>query len=240
MKLLKQYQHQTLRTLTGEWRAWQKEAEKGQEEEELQELDDAAEYASRMDLCRKAGVLDIETMLREKRVAWIAHAARDRSENSFMWIATEIRRKSIWGKQAALDLERYGFTLEALTQQPPDAETVRNTLKEKRAYQTGRGEKPRQKRQKTERTEQMREEQRQRIAQQKAEQEEERRQFVQKIDGKRWVRLPGRRDAWHPEDDAQVLFTATDDFCENTGREILYVAGLTFYRNPEDHTWSTE
>ncbi|CAD7955154.1 unnamed protein product, partial [Amoebophrya sp. A120] len=94
LKILRSFQHQTLKAITGEQREWQRQ-EAG--------TDEAAEYASRLEICKKAGILDIETMLQEKRVAWVAHAFRDTTEPSGRWIAKEIRARTPWGKLVEQD-----------------------------------------------------------------------------------------------------------------------------------------
>ncbi|CAD7955153.1 unnamed protein product [Amoebophrya sp. A120] len=115
-------------------------------------------------------------------------------------------------------------------------------MRKKRQVDTGR-RLDRAKKQKpaTAKTEKMREEQRRRIVEQQQEAERGREELIQTISGKSWVRLPGqRREVWHLEENDRVQFDVdSEDFCENTGREIKYVCGIAFYKS-QDNTWQAE
>ncbi|CAD7929442.1 unnamed protein product [Amoebophrya sp. A120] len=241
LKVLRNFQMQTLKTVTGERREWQRQQERQEEQNaEGGPVDEEAEYTSRIELCKRAGILDIETMLQEKRVAWVAHAFRDTTEASGWWIANEIKAKTPWGRLVEQDLQHFGFDAAQMAQQPPDAAAVKEAMRQKRKVDTSRRNRPKQTRTATEKTEKMREEQRKRIQQQQ-EAERGRAELIQTISGKSWVRLPGqRREVWRLEESDQVVFEADNtDFCENTGREIVYVCGVSFYKG-QDNTWHAE
>ncbi|CAD7970805.1 unnamed protein product [Amoebophrya sp. A120] len=240
-KLLRRFQLQTLKTATGERRRWQKEHDAEDETDAENEETEAEEYASRLALCRKMGVLDVETALTEKRIAWVGHAARDKTEASAAWIANEVKIKSEWGKMLLQDLEGYSIDFETLISAPPDAVTLKETLKQNRKVATERADRQRKVKTVTPKMEARNAEQRERIQQQRVEEEEKRQEMTSKISGKRWRRVPGARDgAWQLECDPEALFEACgDDFCENSGREVKYVAGVAFYRN-QDQTWTAE
>ncbi len=186
-----------------------------------------------MELCRRLGVLDVETALREKRMAWVAHATRDRTENSALWIRNEMRIKSTWGRLVLQDFAHYGLVEEEFFAAPPDANTMKELMRKKRTVQTGRQRKTKQA---TENMTKRSEEQRARIQQQRRDNEQARASLLQKINGRRWGRVPSANGegSWQLESDPEVRFTVTgEDFCENTGREIKDVAGQAFYRNQE-------
>eukprot|EP00392_Amoebophrya_sp_AT5.2_P016940 g17250.t1 len=125
-KVLRAFQLATLKVVTGEDKRrrhaqhTQGGSQENEETEETQDREEAEEeeeneeqeWVGRRALCKASGIVDIETLVREKRVAWAAHAARDHSgEGVYEWIENEVRRKTTWGRQLRADLEAYGLEL---------------------------------------------------------------------------------------------------------------------------------
>eukprot|EP00392_Amoebophrya_sp_AT5.2_P018258 g18763.t1 len=120
-KALRRFQLNSLKEVADErrrdWQRLQRQEEPGaaedddangdhDEEREDDEEDEQQEYSSRAELCRRTGIPEIETIIREKRVAWAAHAVRDKSgEGSGERIKKECSQKTPWGRQLGEDLE---------------------------------------------------------------------------------------------------------------------------------------
>ncbi|CAD7946843.1 unnamed protein product [Amoebophrya sp. A120] len=182
MKTLRWFQHTTLRTVAGEKREWQMDLEEETEERE---------YASRQELCRTTGIPPIETMLREKRIVWATHTARNPGEACHFSVKAEIRAGSRWGRMVAADMEMVGMDVQETMKAPPDAKTVKAQLLAKRPTKPlakeGRKET---KRGKTKACAEKTQRQRENIRKQAEEQDQQRAQFCAQISGRRWVRVP--------------------------------------------------
>eukprot|EP00392_Amoebophrya_sp_AT5.2_P019073 g19784.t1 len=256
-KVLRAFQLATLKVITGEdrrrWHHRQGQDEDTEEEEderkaeeaeeaageEINEDDEEQEWTSRRSLCERTGIVDIETLVREKRVAWAAHAARDHSgEGVFRWIANELRRKTVWGRQLHADLAAYGLQIDILGTM--DAKELRQLMHGRReieaAKRAKKGRKGGKKREKSEKTEEKYEEQRKRIAEQKEErrkQKEKEKELLRRINNHKWVRAPGAGvGSWRLADSEDLTFKVShEDFCENTGRDRFTVAGVVFHKN---------
>mmetsp|Transcript_17448 Transcript_17448/g.43430 ORF Transcript_17448/g.43430 Transcript_17448/m.43430 type:complete len:575 (+) Transcript_17448:2900-4624(+) len=236
---LRRFQLSTLRTVAGEqeWTHIIGEAESTAAEraDGAQEAEEEEDRTSRWELCKRLGIAPIEEAVREKRVAWAAHALRDAgAEGSGERIQRECARKTEWGKQLAADLEHYGLTLVRL--QSMEAAAVREVLVEKRQLATGRKKKGRRRRSRTSgRTKKMREDRRinlDQIAEERRQKAEQVRQLLEKINNKKWARVPNAGvDDWQLVDDETVKFRVSlDDCCENTGREYRAVEHQMFYK----------
>eukprot|EP00392_Amoebophrya_sp_AT5.2_P007284 g7298.t1 len=236
-KVLRAFQMATLKVVTGEdkrrWHAQhtQRRSQENEETEETQDQEEAEEeeeeneeqeWVGRRALCQASGIVDIETLVREKRVAWAAHAARDHSgEGVYEWIENEVRRKTTWGRQLRADLEVYGLELENL--EDSDAASLREMMQSKReveAAKRAKGKKGRKAKKGTNsaKTDDMREQQRKRIAQKKW---EDARELFSRINNQKWARAPGAGvDIWQLANCEEVKFKVSlDEFEENTGRD---------------------
>ncbi|CAD7947541.1 unnamed protein product [Amoebophrya sp. A120] len=214
-KILRSFQTQALRHILGYW-DWQG-------------------APSRDQMCRMLGVQAIEVELREKRISWIAHTARDTTgEGSLSRVRTEIQEKTPWGRKAAEDLEFYNFSLDDLVAQKPTGAATRETLTRRRPYATGRREQKKkgpERGKRSKKAEKMLEERRLRLEQQKAEQAEAAAALVEKLSGKKWRASTSRPGQWEVEGDPEVAFEVSDVyFCENSGKEEMNVAGVWFVR----------
>eukprot|EP00392_Amoebophrya_sp_AT5.2_P014121 g14259.t1 len=209
-KVVKSFQFTTLKTMAGEehWRVGQG-AENGDESEEEEEQ----QRTSRMELCARLGVVDVETQLKEKRVAWVAHTARAKAEGTYWMIKDEMDKGTPWGKQVRKDLEEYGWTLEGLADFA-SAKQLREEMIGRRLVAAAKREKNRGKKAgggATEKTKEAREKRRVNIEEIRKEierKEEEKRKTLQKINGKRWARVPGAGNKWkaETEEEGEVVF----------------------------------
>eukprot|EP00392_Amoebophrya_sp_AT5.2_P012445 g12548.t1 len=192
------------------------------------------------------GVVDIETQLKEKRVAWVAHTARAKAEGTYWMIKDEVDKGTPWGKQVRKDLEEYGWTLEGLADFV-SAGQLREEMIGRRLVAAAKREKSKGKKAGgavTEKTKEAREKRRANIEEIRKEIErknEENRKTLQKINGKRWARVPGAGDKWKAETEGgeEVEFVEQFEyFCENTGRTLKQVMGKHFYQGAEGVWWA--
>eukprot|EP00392_Amoebophrya_sp_AT5.2_P019478 g20327.t1 len=224
-KALRAFQLSTLKAVAGEkhWTKVQTEVQGDEEKEE--EEDEEQQRTSRMELCARLGVVDVETQLKEKRVAWAAHAARHKNEGSYWMIEKEVTTGTAWGKQLKKDLEEYGLDLGSLAE-IPDAKELRETMTSRRKIAAAKREKAGKKssRAVTEQTREMREERRKRIdeaIQKRKEDEEQKRLIRLKIDDTHWVRLPGAGKKYSAKTATGEVVEFEETFEwdeENTGR----------------------
>jgi len=237
-KILRAFQLNTLKTVAGEeqWKTMlEGEGEENEEEEEERQR------TSRLELCGRLGIVDVETQLKEKRVAWAAHTARDKQEGTFWLIQAEVNKRTPWGKQLLKDVEEYGWTLDGLSE-VGGAKELRELLVARRPIAAAKREdkkKSRGGRQPTKRAEEARRERRERLNEQREEAREKREaeqaaraKILIEINGRRWVRIPGEGDRWKvtTESGEEVEFEVRHEhFEENTGRTLKNVYGELFY-----------
>ncbi|CAD7966039.1 unnamed protein product [Amoebophrya sp. A120] len=229
LKALRWFQRSTLKTVEGEKRAWQYAQE---------EAEGAEEYASRLDLCNKTGVPPIETILRERRVAWAAHTFRNPNEACHHLTKQEIRKSTPRGRMVKEDFEAIGLPVDGFMDLKPQpaAHVVKAHLVAKRPT------KPLPKQQKTDRRGKTKAckartaRQSENIRKQKEEAEQKQAEFIASISGRRWERVPNTTgSAWQTEksdaDPDPVMFQIdAEDFCENSGRTEYRVCGIWFQK----------
>jgi len=252
-KALRRFQLNSLKEVADErrrdWQRLQRQEEPGaaedddangdhDEEREDDEEDEQQEYSSRAELCRRTGIPEIETIIREKRVAWAAHAVRDKSgEGSGERIKKECSQETPWGRQLGEDLEYYGVTLEGLEE--VDAATVRSMMMDARPFESTKRKRTRRtKRGATAKTVEMRAERQERLdelEEERRKKKEEAAALLRRINNKKWAKSPTAGEGkWHLVDDEEERFTVSfETFCENTGRDWLVVEGRHFYRAPD-------
>jgi hypothetical protein len=242
-KTLRRFQLNSLKAMAGERPRWMLEGA-ASPDPPGDDDDEAEERRSREELCRALEVPDIETIVREKRVAWAAHAMRDESaEGSGARIKRECSEKTPWGRQLLEDLQHYAVEqLESLGAM--DAATVRKMMTDARPTAgTRRRKRNRRNRVATERTEAMREERSRRLeelAEERRKKKEEAEALLRRINNKKWVKSPNAGEGmWRLVEDETVVFKVSlETFCENTGRDCSVVEQTSFYREPDGRYYS--
>ncbi|CAD7972711.1 unnamed protein product [Amoebophrya sp. A120] len=231
MRALRWFQHSTLRTVEGEKRAWQmaqEQSEAGGEEE----------YASRLELCQRTGVPPVETLIRERRVAWAVHALRNRREACHYLVREEIRKRTPWGRMLQDDFEAVALPLEGILEmeKPPAATAIKSHLVTHRPTKPLPKERKGDNRGKTKACKEKTKRQSENIQRQREEAQRQMQDFIAEISGRRWERVPSAGGKyWQTtktdDDPTAVQFEIeAEDFCESTGREEYRVCGVWFQK----------
>ncbi|CAD7954238.1 unnamed protein product [Amoebophrya sp. A120] len=197
-----------------------------------------AEYAGRLELCQRVGVPPVETILRERRVAWMAHALRNKKEACHYLAREEVRKGTPWGRLIRDDFDEVGLPIDQFLdlEAPPAARAIKAHLVAKRPTKPLPKQRRGDRRGKTEKCREKTNKQRENIQQQKAEAELRQANFIASISGRRWERFPSAAgNYWQTKEEAvnspPVQFEIeSEDFCEGSGREEYRVCGVWFQK----------